>query len=1086
MKKTGSFTEREFAMHKPAPKKTRPGLLTGSIVTLSLIFLVIAALLTINNGVLATMTSFMSEAVTDSQTETSQPLEVSSSISEQSEIEEQPLPQDIIFAKPNQMKGVYLTAGKDYLLKESDSGETVKAQIDAAFSKLAEWGFNTVLVPVSTGDRLLYISSTGLDSLIIKNSDGTEFDAPAYIYKCAKERGFFTYGILDMMVNKVGSNDPSTNEGARTIQYMVREAVTRYSFDGWLLDNPGYAAGKCGSFDNYMMAMPGGGFDNFMRDNITAAVIDVVKAIKNNNINQYVGLLADAVWAHKSSNELGSNTNGIYESLTDGFADTRAWIEQGLFDFVMVKNGQSTAHAAASFNSIFNWWAELCTDAGVTMYIQHNSNKVCGSEQGWKSPDQLAQQVLACKKSNAWSGSVFTSFNALVRDNTGSTSALIRAFGDTLNEQYISRTLKFTAPTKYNITTYESKINIRGSADPNFPLTMNGKNVELSAHGFFSIDLSLSIGKNTFTFKHKGDTVTYNITYRIVVIQSIEPSSELTLEGGTSISITAVAYKNANIYAKVGGTTVQMKQAAIQSDEGGGGDEESDYVNYSGTYKLPAGIEGKTQSLGKVTVYGSYKTLSESKTGGSITVKAKPVIPPIEMPDENGVAPPVTGKLVTINRDYAETFLGTTTDDWSRPNNAYLPKGTIDVIVKEVYDSASRNYYYLLGCGRRVYKSNASIYKDVGTLNANSISLGEFKVDTACTTISLDSGWKVPYNLKLLPQKYGNESTQNYNITSFTATYVDITFSYTTSVSGLPDVSNSPLFKSAEWFKGKHTHTLRLHLRHTGAFYGYSVGWKEDTIQFKFHHNTAMGPSNKPLLGKRIVVDPGHGGNSIGTAGGNTSEKAEVLKYGLQLRDKLTALGATVIMTRTKDVNPDMAINPPSLDARTAHAREGKADLFISIHMDGSLNGSAHGYTVFYFNEYSQPYAKAVATRAETTYKSFTNKSGRGIKWAPFHVTRLHDCPSLLIECGFMSNTMDLELLISPSYREAFTQAMADGIVDYFKARKYVAIEDPSKTTNGSSATESTSLATTATIAPAGLIALSRKRKRKIIRKKAI
>ncbi len=1069
-------------MYKPAPKKTRPGLLTGSIVTVSIIFLAVAALLTVNNGVLATMTSFMSAAVADSQTETSQPLDVSSSVSEQSEMEEQPLPQDIIFAKPDQMKGVFLTAGKDYLLKENDSSETVKTQIDAAFSKLAEWGFNTVLVPISTGGRLLYISSTGLDSLIIKNSDGSEFDAPAYIIKCAKERGFFTYGVLDMMVYKVSSNDPSTSEGARAIQYMVRETVARYSFDGWLLDNPGYAAGKCGSFDNYMMTMPGGGFDNFLRDNITAAVVDAVNTIKNNNINHYIGLLTDAVWAHKSSNELGSNTNGIYESLTDGFADTRTWIEQGLFDFVMVKNGQSTAHTTASFNSIFNWWTKLCTDTGIPMYIQHDSNKVCGSEQGWKSPDQLAQQILSCKKSTAWSGSVFTSFDALVKDITGSTSALIGAFGDTLNEQYISRTLKFTTPTRYNITTYESKINIRGSADPNFSLTMNGKNVELSAHGFFSIDLPLSIGKNTFTFKHKGDTITYNITYRVVVIQSIEPSTSLTLEGGSSISISAVARKGANVYAKVGGTTVQMKQTSIQSDEGAGGDDESDYVNYAGTYKLPAGIEGKSQNLGKVTIYGSYMSLSESKTGGLISVKAKPVIPPIEMPDENGVAPPVTGKLITISREYAETFSGTTTDDWSRPNNAYLPKGTIDVIVKEVY--ASKNHYYLLGCGRRVYKSNVSTYKDVGTLNANSLSLDDVKIDTACTTVSFDSGWKAPFNLKLLPQKYGNESTQNYNITSFTATYIDITFSYTTSVSGLPDVSNSPLFKSAEWFKGKHSHTLRLHLRHTGAFYGYSAVWKDDTIEFKFHHNTAMGPSNKPLLGKRIVVDPGHGGNRVGTAGGNTSEKAEVLKYGLQLRDKLTALGATVIMTRTTDFNPDNNLSPPSLYARTIPAREGKADLFISIHMDGSLNGSAHGYTVFYFNEYSQPYAKAVAARAETTYKSFTRKSGRGARWNNFEVMRLHDCPSILIECGFMSNTMDIELLISSSYREALTQAMADGIVDYFKARKYVAIEDPLKTTNGSSTATSTSNATTA-IAPAGLIALSRKRKKKFNTKKS-
>ena len=48
---------------------------------------------------------------------------------------------------------------------------------------------------------------------------------------------------------------------------------------------------------------------------------------------------------------------------------------------------------------------------------------------------------------------------------------------------------------------------------------------------------------------------------------------------------------------------------------------------------------------------------------------------------------------------------------------------------------------------------------------------------------------------------------------------------------------------------------------------------------------------------------------------------------------------------------------------------------------------------------------------------------------------RLHDCPSVLIECGFMSNTRDLELLISSDYQNSFTQGMADGIVEYFQSK---------------------------------------------------
>lgn len=1093
-------------MRNQNSQKKHPGLVGGTIIAASLVFLTVAALLIVNNGVLATMTSFLSEPFQKNGQETSE-TGTTQTEGPSSQPEEDLPPGDIVFARPDLMKGVWLNAGTDYLFNENDSGEIVKAQIGAAFDKLADWGFNTVMIPLSADGGMRYGTSGTEQVLLIRNADGSEFDAPEYILKCARERGVFTYGVLDLRVNTGEGFDPGTQKGAQAIHDMAVKASKRYSFDGWMLENPGYAKGSGGSYAEYMQTMPGGGFERFQRDSITAAVKDAVETIKSANANFYVGLLAGAVWANAAEEKDGSQTSGAYAEYSDGFADTRAWVGDGLFDFVMVKNGNALSSGSAPFEKVLEWWGGVCRQSGKPLYVAHDSTRVCGNEQGWKSPDQLAQQVIACKKSAEWQGSAFTSLAALAKDKTGSTQALLDTFGGTLNEQYISRKLIFTAPTKKTLTTNESKINIRGSADPNFPLTMNGKKVALSAHGFFSIDLTLTVGVNKFTFSHKGDTVTYNITYRVVVIQKVQPASSLTLEGGTTISITAIAYKGSNLYAKLGNTTIRMKQSAIQTDESDSGGEGSDYINFAGEYTLPKGIREKTQNLGTLMFHGSYKTLRETKKGGTLTVKAIPAPPtttttktttsasqtdqsgatgttgstrvdPID-PGGTGGAVLATGKIMMISKDYAETLSGSTSDDWSRPVNAYLPYGTMDTWVKDVYDSATKSYYYLLGSGRRVYQSNAAVYKTSGNLTANRLTAGAVAVDAATTDISLNSLWHVPYNFRLLPQKYGNEATQNYNITAFTATYVELTFYYTTSASGTFDLSGSTLFKSAEWIKGSgNTCLLRLNLRNTGVFYGYSVKWDNDgNLTFSFKNPTGTASGSKPLTGKRIVIDPGHGGNSIGAGGGTTCEKIEVLKYGLVLRDKLTALGATVIMTRTADINPDKALNPASMAARTAHARDGKADLFISVHMDGSNNSSAHGYTVFYFNEYSWPYAKAVAARAETTYKSFTKTAGRGVKWAPFFVTRVHDVPAILVECGYMSNTTDLELLISKDYRNAFTQAMADGIVDYFKASP-VSV----KTEGSTSAAETKATAAAAAlIAPAGMIALARRRKKAVI-----
>lgn len=1079
-------------MQKPARKIKHPRILAGSITAISVIFLAVAVLLTINNGVLATMAAFISgnsdvisEPSSDTESQPSDLPDESSIPGDEDPIDnEDPIDQDILFARPDMMKGVWLKAGIDYYISKTESGETVKSQIDEAFAKIAQWGFNTVIVPVSLDGRPLYISEGDGNSISIKNEDGTDLDPPAYILECAKERGIYTYGVIDFRVNAKDGFDPSTKEGAAAIHKMTAEAAARYSFDGWMLDNTGYAAGGGGSYASYMSVMPGGGFERFQRESITAAVIDAVKAIKDINVNLYVGLLADGVWAHSVSDERGSKTNGVYESLTDGFADTRAWVEDGIFDFVMVKNHYSTLDASAPFGKVLEWWAALCKETDIPLYISHDSEKACSTQPGWKSPDQLTQQVLACKNTDEWKGSSFTSFAALNKNALGSTTALLKAFGGTINEQYISRKMVFNTPSKTTLTTYESKINIRGSADPNFALTLNGKEVQLSQHGFFSLDFDLVLGLNTFTFSHKGETITYKITHKVVVLKSIQPTSSMSLDGGTTIAINAVAYKGSNVYAKLGNHTINMKPVATQTDEGHGSEVESDYVSYSGEYTLPAGIINKTQKIGSIVVYGSYKGMNESKSGGTITVKALPIPEPsdndpIFIGDDSPIDPGngdkvlKTGKIITVTKSYAETFHGGLTDDWSRPNNAYLPKGTTDVIVKSVVGQYS---YYLLGCGRRVYQSDVAVYKTNGKITASKLTAKSVEVNTKATNITLEADWHIPYNILQLPQKYSSETSPNYKISSYTATYIDIVFSYISDVGSAPDVSSSPLFSSSEWIDSNNdSYTLRLQLRTTGAFYGYSARWDNNKLLFSFRNPTQAVSGSKPLLGKRIVIDPGHGGRLSGTAGGNVSEKKMNLIYGLLLRDKLTALGATVVMTRTDDTCPDDLMNPPSLFARTTFARNNYTDLFISIHMDGA-GSSARGYSIFYFNEYSQLLASSIESYVKKAYNESGGVSNRyeTIKWSTFEVMRIHDCPAILLECGFMTNKDDLEMIISSEYQDKLTTELANGFVNYFNSRP--------GTTAASTTTQSTPQTTTtvaAAIVPAELVAFARGRKKR-------
>ncbi|MBO5797432.1 MAG: N-acetylmuramoyl-L-alanine amidase, partial [Clostridia bacterium] len=550
-------------------------------------------------------------------------------------------------------------------------------------------------------------------------------------------------------------------------------------------------------------------------------------------------------------------------------------------------------------------------------------------------------------------------------------------------------------------------------------------------------DIALQPGDNLFTFQNKGVTTTYTVHYDIVILKEVAPAKGLTMDGGSAITVSAVAHKNATVFATVNGQKIPLAITEVQEDENTA--EDSDYVTFAAQYTLPAGKEGKEQKLGAVTVTGTYLGQTETLTGGTITVKALPVkeetkVEDVVIPDLDPIDPAVggdtlaEGTILIVKPDYVETFSGDTTDDYSRPTNAYLPKGTTDILAGTAYDASSNRHYYLLGCGRRVYQEDVEVYITGGRLGANRLIVGGTTVSEKGTAVTVAADWRVPFQLQLLPQKYGNPAKQNYNADAQTTEYIEITFYYTTAVEGTVDISASPLFKKAEWKVGENnTQILRLYLTKKAQFYGYRVLWdNEGNLTFTFKHPTYVGDNDgeQPLSGFTVVVDPGHGGHSYGTSGGGVPEKTIALTYANLLRDKLESLGATVIMTRTDD-------SDLSLLERTVIARATHADLFLSIHMNGSTSASVGGCSIHYFSDYSIGIADSMFDEMLSVYKDYGSDNRRDWRWSPFYVCRISEMPALLLECGYMTNAEDLELLVTPDFQDALTAAMVKSVVAY-------------------------------------------------------
>lgn len=176
------------------------------------------------------------------------------------------------------------------------------------------------------------------------------------------------------------------------------------------------------------------------------------------------------------------------------------------------------------------------------------------------------------------------------------------------------------------------------------------------------------------------------------------------------------------------------------------------------------------------------------------------------------------------------------------------------------------------------------------------------------------------------------------------------------------------------------------------------------------------------LKGKKIMVDPGHGGKDNGTTGAKgTLEKHLTLKTGQLLYNKLKARGANVTLTRSND-------QYHSLGTRVSMSHYQNVDAFISIHYDSVNNQSVRGITSYFYHTNQRELAS-------TVHQSIINQTGmndRGFRFGDYHVIRENRQKAILLELGYLSNPTEELLLNTSQYQEQVTNGILKGLSDYF------------------------------------------------------
>jgi len=181
-----------------------------------------------------------------------------------------------------------------------------------------------------------------------------------------------------------------------------------------------------------------------------------------------------------------------------------------------------------------------------------------------------------------------------------------------------------------------------------------------------------------------------------------------------------------------------------------------------------------------------------------------------------------------------------------------------------------------------------------------------------------------------------------------------------------------------------------------------------------------------------VVIDAGHGGRDVGASGpSGVSERDINLAIAKYLGEQLRASGAGVTMTRTSEhslANPYAKNQKKSdMDERRKIIEKVKPDLVVSIHLN-TLAGhpGVRGAQVFFAKD-SEP-SKRFATAVQTAFNQSNLDTSRNAAAGSFYMLECTQYPSVLVECGFLSNPGEEKLLGSKPYQKLLAYYIAQGI----------------------------------------------------------
>lgn len=348
-----------------------------------------------------------------------------------------------------EMRGVWVSSvyNLDYPSSPTTDPDKLRAEADEILDNCVKWGLNAVFLQVRPSGDALYKSDLFPWSKYLTGSVGTApqdgFDPLEYWVEAAHKRGLELHAWInpyritrskDTEWNSLPSTHPAKMNPDWVVKYSdgnyyfnpgipeVRDLVTRgaveivqnYDVDGLHMDDyfyPGTDFNDAATYQKY-----GSSFSNiadFRRDSVNQLVAQLDTAVHNIDPDIQFGISPSGIWANKSTDPRGSNTNGS-EHYVSSYADSLYWIESGLVDYIIPQIYWEIGHKLADFATLADWWNDAVAGSDVHLYIGMGAYRCADNPTGvWKTTDPLFDSLAYLENKDNVGGCVFFRYGSI-------------------------------------------------------------------------------------------------------------------------------------------------------------------------------------------------------------------------------------------------------------------------------------------------------------------------------------------------------------------------------------------------------------------------------------------------------------------------------------------------------------------------------------------------------------------------------------------------------------------------------------------------------------------------------------------------